>query len=53
MKKSFIGILTFLAILLILTIGVLYLSLINVPRVIPSKRVKNSLAIFPIKQVAI
>ena len=43
MKKSFIGILTFLAILLILTIGVLYLSLINVPRVTPSKRVKKLL----------
>ena len=43
MKKSFIGILTFLAILLILTIGVLYLSLINVPRVIPSKRIKKLL----------
>ena len=43
MKKSFIGILTFLAILLILTIGVLYLSLINVPRVLPSKRIKKLL----------
>lgn len=43
LKKSFIGIITFISITLILSIGVLFLTLINLPRIIPSKPLKKIL----------
>ena len=42
-KKSFIGILAFISIVLILSIGVLFLTLINIPRIIPNKSLKKFL----------
>jgi len=43
LKKSFIGIITFISIALILSMGVLFLTLINLPRIIPSKPLKKIL----------
>jgi len=40
LKRFFIGILTFIAILLILTIAVTFLTIVNIPRVIPNKKLK-------------
>ena len=40
LKRLFIGILTFISILLILTIAVTFLTIVNIPRVIPNKKLK-------------
>ena len=40
LKKSFVGVITFICILFILTNGVTLLTIINLPRIIPSKRFK-------------
>ena len=45
-KKSFIGILTFFAILIILSFAVTLLTIVNIPRIIPNKNLKISLGSF-------
>ena len=40
LKKNFVGVITFICILFILTNGVTLLTIINLPRIIPSKRFK-------------
>ena len=42
-KKSFIGVVTFLCILFILSFGVIVLSIINAPRLVPNKKLKKLL----------
>ena len=42
-RKFFIGILTFFAILIILTFAVTLLTIVNIPRIIPNKNLKVSL----------
>jgi 1-acyl-sn-glycerol-3-phosphate acyltransferase len=42
-KKYLIGVLTFISILGILSIGVTFLTILNLPRIIPSKRLKQIL----------
>jgi 1-acyl-sn-glycerol-3-phosphate acyltransferase len=42
-RKSFIGVVTFCSILFILSVGVIVLSIFNVPRIIPNKKLKRSL----------
>ena len=42
-KRFFIGILTFFAILIILTFAVTLLTIVNIPRIIPNKNLKVSL----------
>jgi 1-acyl-sn-glycerol-3-phosphate acyltransferase len=43
LKRFFIGILTFFAILLILTIAVTFLTIVNIPRIFPHKKLKQIL----------
>ena len=45
-RKSFIGILTFFAILIILSFAVTLLTIVNIPRIIPNKNLKISLGSF-------
>ena len=42
-RKSFVGVVTFCSIVLILSFGVIVLSIINVPRIVPNKKLKKSL----------
>ena len=42
-RRFFIGILTFFAILIILTFAVTLLTIVNIPRIIPNKNLKVSL----------
>ena len=42
-RKSFVGVVTFLCIVFILSVGVIVLSIINVPRIVPNKKLKKSL----------
>ena len=43
LKRFFIGILTFFAILIILSVAVTLLTIVNIPRIIPNKNLKVSL----------
>ena len=45
-KKSFIGVVTFLCILFILSVGVIILSIVNIPRLVPNAKLKQSLGHF-------
>jgi len=45
-KRYLIGILTFFAILVILSIAVTFLTIINLPRFIPNKKLKQALGLF-------
>ena len=42
-RKSFVGVVTFCSIVFILSVGVIVLSIINVPRIVPNKKLKKSL----------
>ena len=42
-RRFFIGILTFFAILIILSVAVTLLTIVNIPRIIPNKKLKVSL----------
>jgi 1-acyl-sn-glycerol-3-phosphate acyltransferase len=42
-KKSLVGVATFCSIVFILSVGVIVLSIINVPRIVPNKKLKKSL----------
>ena len=42
-RKFFVGVVTFCSIVLILSFGVIVLSIINVPRIVPNKKLKKSL----------
>ena len=42
-RKSLIGVVTFLCIVFILSVGVIVLSIINIPRLVPNKKLKKAL----------